>query len=169
MKDKSLFALIGLALVWIAFQGQIVHANSDAICGASMRVTDSTKTTTVVIYYTNDRRTGGTRTLCYDLAPLSPTHNCISHSSNSNSGSFSLTGLTAKSTYNYQITASKSGESSYSVCGTFTTLSGVTLILPMTDKSSRKGMKKTLVFDVDGRVLPLGLKHGSTPIIRSMP
>ena len=156
MKSKFLKSALGL-LVIVLLPPQGTGADPaqqapDAITAASMTLSMGTITaTTAVVKYSNDRERTGTRTLCYDPAPASPTHNCIAHPAGGvNSGSFTLTNLTAKTLYNYKITASDGRHSPYSATGTFTTAQAVGIIHVQVDMGGpipRKGP----VFDVQGR------------------
>ena len=125
---KKLFALPVLVLT--AAFAILLHAGEstgvDAVSAASITLANGTITSTsAVVNYSGDRYSNGTRTLCYDPAPASPTNNCTAKAATcSRTGSFTLTGLTPATSYNYKVTATDGRHNPYSASGTFKTLAG---------------------------------------------
>jgi chitodextrinase len=122
-------ALAALPLLLIV--GRHTEAKPDAVSAASLTVAAANVTsTTATINYTRDKYDYGTRTLCYDPAPASPTHNCTTKTVNSNQGSFAVTGLTPNTQYNFNINAidTKGGERPYNTSGTFKTQASTALL-----------------------------------------
>jgi hypothetical protein len=143
--------LAALPLLLIARRG--ADAEPDAVSAASLSVSVANITATAAtINYFNDKYNYGTRTLCYDPAPATPTHNCTTKTASGNQGSFAVTGLTANTQYNFNIQAidTRKGERPYATSGTFKTLatSALAPVLP-----GPGAIGKAERFDANGRRL----------------
>ncbi len=133
--------------------GRHTEAKPDAVSAASLTVAAANITaTSATINYSRDKYDYGTRTLCYDPAPASPTNNCTTKTASGNQGSFSITGLKAGTQYNYSIKAvdTKGGEKPYTSTGTFKTLTATALI-PAAPNAGLAGKRSRV--DALGRTL----------------
>lgn len=160
---KFRFAIAAAALAAFAVARYNAHAGAesvesvDAITAASLTVSvGSVSATSAIINYSRDKYNYGSRTLCYDPAPATPTHNCITHTASGNSGSFTISNLKPGTAYNYSIQAVDTRNSNhrpYSSGGTFTTTAaaGLTVRIPGLDMSA--GLSGARV-DAAGRYLP---------------
>lgn len=157
MKKSLILSVVTLtsALIGIAHFG--VEAAPDAVSAASLELSASKITaTTADILITKDRYNYGTRTLCYDPAPATPTHNCKIITAVANTGKFSITGLTPNTKYNYNVNAidTRDGERPYNTSGIFTTLSNPSPVLFPRATLPIVGQEKALTLDALGRNLP---------------
>jgi hypothetical protein len=144
-------ALAALPLLLLMRRG--ADAEPDAVSAASLTVSVSNITaTTASIDYSRDKYDYGTRTLCYDPAPASPTHNCTTRNASGNQGTFSVTGLTPSTQYNFSIKAvdTKGGERPYTSSGTFKTLAATALAPALPGAEAIGGAAR---FDANGRRL----------------
>jgi hypothetical protein len=145
-------ALSALPLLLLARRG--AEAEIDAVSAASLTVSVSKITaTTASIDYSRDKYDYGTRTLCYNPAPATPTLNCTTRNASGNSGSFAISGLTPNTQYNYSIKAvdTKGGEKPYTSSGTFKTLATAALapVLPGQAAAAEAAVR----YDANGRAL----------------
>jgi hypothetical protein len=171
MKKLLLIPAGLLVVATIALLGRRpAHARFDAISAASLKVAaKSITSTTAVIEYSQDKYDYGTRTLCYDPSPTSPTHNCTTKTANGNDGSFNVTGLKPGTKYNFNIKAvdTRDGEKPYSTTGSFTTLTATGVGVPVR-ATPVPGLGTGPAFDLRGRTLMPGSK-ASGRTYRSVP
>jgi hypothetical protein len=145
-------AAILTGLLFLTHNG--VEARADIVSAASLTVGVTTVTTTsAVITYSRDKYDYGTRTLCYDPSPLVASHNCVTKTAIGVQGSFTVSGLTAGTIYNFKITAvdTKGGEKPYSTSGILTTLKGATSLINAPKLSQGHVVSGPANFDLNGR------------------
>lgn len=155
MKYRIALVIPGMLCAYAVFFRPHAEAKPDAVTAASLIVgTADITATTATINYSRDKYDYGTRTLCYDPAPVMPKSNCVTKTAEGNQGSFAVTGLKAGTAYNYSIKAvdNKGGERTYTSTGSFTT-SGTTGILSVSAGRSGSGIPG-LPVDASGRIRP---------------
>lgn len=120
----SLFYLNFFAL-WLTLIGSAAAA-PDAVSGASLQLTTASATPTSVTFNFSFTHSDGTRKLCYALAPLVPSNNCVTKTPNAKTGQISVTGLQPGSTYSYTFSAidTRGKHRSSTMQGTFATAKG---------------------------------------------
>lgn len=156
MKKSLVFPAAALISALIGFSQFRVEAAPDAVSAASLVLSASNITsTTADILITRDKYNYGTRTLCYDPAPATATHNCQTITAVATTGKFSIRGLTPNTKYNYNVNAidTKDGERPYNTSGSFTTLTGPSPIQSNLATIPRSARGKTVTIDALGRNL----------------
>jgi hypothetical protein len=165
MKFRILVPAAALSALAFMATRHRAEARPDAISAASLTVAvKSITSTSATVAYSKDRYDYGTRTLCYDPYPTSPTHNCTTKTASGNSGSFGVTGLKPATKYNYSVKAidTQGGEKPYTTSGNFTTLTAtgvVVTVKPALVPGTARG------FDLSGRALPAGAAANNAKIV----
>ena len=155
MRKSSLIPAVA-ALACLLFPRRGEGERLDAVSMASIRVNIvSITSSTAVAQFTRDAYNYGTRTFCYDLAPDSATHNCVSHLANGFAGSFNLSGLLPDTVYNYKLTAHDEVHQEYGALGNFRTLPEPTSARPAPRPLASSPQAKHS-YDLRGRRLPPG-------------
>lgn len=147
--------LLGVLFATILLIVPSALAKPDAVSAASISVSaDSIKSVSARINWFNDRYDYGSRTLCYNPAPASPTLNCVLKTANASQGFFKITGLVPGTLYNFSIKAINTRDNAdppYTTSGSFTTLD--TLVVALHPRTAGLTPSRSIAhrYDLRGR------------------